>query len=77
MAAGIPVVVSDAGGTLEVIDERSGIVVNRGEGLIDGLSTAIEDLCFDDENSTKCLLLQSEDQKSSPTRLCIIDLWIY
>jgi len=39
MAAGIPVVVSDAGGTLEVIDERSGIVVNRGEGLIDGLST--------------------------------------
>ncbi|MCS3183348.1 glycosyltransferase family 4 protein [Bacteroides thetaiotaomicron] len=53
MAAGIPVVVSDAGGTLEVIDERSGIVVNRGEGLIDGLSTAIEDLCFDDEKLHK------------------------
>lgn len=53
MAAGIPVVVSDAGGTLEVIDEESGIVVKRGEDLVDDLSTVIEDLCFDDEKLQK------------------------
>lgn len=77
MAAGIPVVVSDAGGTLEVIDERSGIVVNRGEGLMMVYQRLLKTCALMTKNSTKCLLLQSEDQKSSPTRLCIIDLWIY
>lgn len=63
MAAGIPVVVSDAGGTLEAIDEESGIVVKRGEGLVDELSTAIENLCFDDDKLHKMSIAAKQRAK--------------
>lgn len=63
MAAGVPVVVSDAGGTLEAIDEESGIVVKRGEGLVDELSTAIENLCFDDDKLHKMSIAAKQRAK--------------
>ena len=44
IASGIPVVVSDAGGILEVIDKQSGIVVKRGDNFVTELSYVIENL---------------------------------
>ena len=49
MASGVPVIVSDAGGMLEVIDERSGIVVNRSDNFVEDLSQTIEKLLNDYE----------------------------
>lgn len=48
MAAGLPVIVSDAGGMLEVIDEESGVVVARGDQFVERLAYAIESILFDD-----------------------------
>ena len=47
MASGVPVIVSDAGGMLEVIDDKSGIVVKRGDNFVGELSEAMEDLLSD------------------------------
>lgn len=49
LACGVPVIVSDAGGMLEVIDEKSGVVVKRGVRFVEELSIAIERLLCNKE----------------------------
>ena len=49
MAAGLPLIASDAGALPELVDKSCAIVVPRGEGFIEALSDAIIRLCGDGE----------------------------
>jgi glycosyltransferase involved in cell wall biosynthesis len=51
LATGIPVIISDAGGILEVIDNMSGYVVKRGNNFVDELACAIKKITIDKNNS--------------------------
>ncbi|MFK2465244.1 glycosyltransferase family 4 protein [Bacteroides fragilis] len=46
LASGVPVLISDAGGMLEVIDDKCGLIAHRGDNFIEEISNAIETICF-------------------------------
>ncbi|MGI1804680.1 glycosyltransferase family 4 protein [Exiguobacterium sp. TDN 0502] len=61
-AAGVPVIVSDAGGISDYIDSNNAIVVKRGTDFVVNLSKEIEKLSLDDERR---VFLSDEARKFS------------
>lgn len=48
-ASGLPVIISDAGGIIETISSKSGVIVNRGNHFVESLSKAMGEIMTNEE----------------------------
>lgn len=77
LASGKPVVSTYSGGVPEYVDDTCGVLVERGEGLVDGLARAISRLAADPAERERlgagaCAAARDLDTKSYYSRFCEI-----